>query len=414
MQNEIQKSKGFKITAVCSLVYFASYFARKDFAAALAGMVTSGAMDKTTGGLIGTALFICYGIGQLLFGYLADRIKPWILLVTGLALSGATNALMPLVPSTSLMIPIWAVNGFAQAMLWPPIVRMLADELEPERFVKANLYVTSAAHISTILLYLYVPVCLTLFDWRTVFFTAGILAVSVMLIFTVCMWKTITSKSTIRKKTVEKSDTGHTESFISIMSRAGIWFVLIGIIMMGFLRDGIESWLPTLYAEVFERDASESVLFSAILPVFSIISIMLATALHKIPIFNNEASGTLIFFIIAAVLSLPLSLLMTMDTAWARITCLVLCALVTASMHAVNFLYISCLPGRFASIGRAATASGICNACTYVGAAISTYGIAAIAESTSWSVTVIVWAVIAALGATSSLLALPRYGKFIK
>lgn len=414
MHNSKRTSLGFKITAVCSLVYFASYFARKDFAATLAGMVTSGALDKTTGGLIGTALFICYGVGQLLFGYLADKIKPWILIVTGLSLSGISNVLMPLVPDTALMIPLWAVNGFAQAMLWPPIVRMLADELDSEKFVKANLYVTSAAHVSTILLYLYVPMCLTFFDWKTVFFTAGILAIATMLIFTVCMWKTVTEGGVARKSDVKKSDTGHSESFISIMNRAGIWFVLIGIIMMGFLRDGIESWLPTLYAEVFNRDASESVLFSAILPVFSILSIMLATALHKLPLFNNEASGTLVFFLIAAGVSLPISLLMTLDAAWARIICLVLCALITAAMHAVNFLYISCMPGRFKRMGRAATASGVCNACTYIGAAISMYGIAAIAESSSWSVTVIVWAVIAAVGALTSLLALPKFKRFIK
>ena len=143
-------------------------------------------------------------------------------------------------------------------------------------------------------------------------------------------------------------------------------------------------------------------------------SIALATALHKIPLFNNEASGTMIFFLIAVGLSLPLSFLMTLEAAWARIVCLVLCALVTATMHAVNFLYISCLPGRFANMGRAATVSGVCNACTYVGAAISMYGIAAITEISSWSVTVIVWAVIAAIGAVSSLLALPRFKKIIK
>ena len=155
-------------------------------------------------------------------------------------------------------------------------------------------------------------------------------------------------------------------------------------------------------------------LFSAILPVFSILSIVIATALHKLPLFNNEASGTLIFFLIAAGVSLPLSFLMSLDAAWARITCLVLCALITAAMHAVNFLYISCMPGRFAKMGRAATASGVCNACTYIGAAISMYGIAAIAESFDWSVTVIVWAVIAVIGAITSLLALPKFKKFIK
>jgi hypothetical protein len=56
--------------------------------------------------------------------------------------------------------------------------------------------------------------------------------------------------------------------------------------MMGILRDGIESWLPTLYSEAFNRDASESILVSVALPIFSIISISTAEIiLYAIPLY---------------------------------------------------------------------------------------------------------------------------------
>jgi sugar phosphate permease len=83
-------------------------------------------------------------------------------------------------------------------------------------------------------------------------------------------------------------------------------------------------------------------------------------------------------------------------------------------MHGCNFLLISCMPGRFASYRKAATTSGFSNACTYVGAAISMYGIPSDAEAFGWRATVGSWFIVAALGLAASLIAVGAYTAFIK
>ena len=183
---------------------------------------------------------------------------------------------------------------------------------------------------------------------------------------------------------------------------------------MGFLRDGIESWLPTLYGEAFGRTASESILVSAILPVFSILSVTAIKIAHKTRLFYNESSGSMVLFCATAALCVPLAIMINFEQAAWRLVCLIIAALICGTMHAVNFLYISCLPGRFAAYGKAATASGFCNAFTYVGAAISMYGIAAVTEWMGWSATAISWILVAALGAVCSLFALRKYTTFLK
>ena len=160
------------IIALCSLVYFVSYFARKDFAAVQVEMIGSGAVSSVTAGLIGTALFICYGAGQLVSGYLGDKIKPQYLLMAGLSATAFANFTMTFVTDSAWMIPVWGLNGFAQAMLWPPIVKILSNHLDHDRFVTANLIVTTAAHVATILLYLYVPICIRFMSWQSVFYSA--------------------------------------------------------------------------------------------------------------------------------------------------------------------------------------------------------------------------------------------------
>ena len=418
MKTERRASSGY-LVALCSLIYFVSYFARKDFAAVLAAMLSDGIIDKSIGGFIGMGLFICYGVGQLVSGYLGDRIRPTILLMSGLVTTAVCNFLMPIVPTTGLMIPVWALNGFAQAMLWPPIVRILSDNLDHERFVMSNLIVTSAAHVSTILLYVYVPICLQFADWKTVFFTATIVSSVAIVIFAISlMLVTMDKKPAAKKQETAGAQTTDEKpsdvNFLALFAKSGVFMVFFAIIMMGFLRDGIESWLPTLYSEAFDRGAGESILVSAILPIFSILSITVITALHKTRLFSNETRGAAVLFALAIVLCIPMAILINFEQSALRLICLILAAFVCACMHAINFLYISCLPSRFAKFGKAATASGFCNACTYVGAAISMYGIGAISDLMGWSITVVSWIAVAAIGALFSLLAFGKYRGFVQ
>ena len=409
-----KNTKSF-IVALCSIVYFVSYFSRKDFAAVMAGMISDAVIDKVDGGFIGMGLFICYGVGQLISGWLGDKIKPSYLILFGLSTTAICNLLMPIIPGGHAMIPVWAVNGFAQAMLWPPIVRLLADNLEHESFVKANLIVTSAAHVATILLYLYVPVCLEFFDWKTVFFSATALALVAMAIFILSLVMILPS-DTVKSPTKKIKSTdikGATVGYPKLIIRAGLIPIFACIIMMGFLRDGIESWLPTLYSEAFERDASESILVSVSLPIFSILSLMIITALYKTKLFKNEALGSFILFIAVTLLSVPMAILITSKAFASRTICLIIACTICACMHGCNFLLISCLPGRFSKRGKAATTSGFCNAFVYVGAAVSMYGMAIISEKLGWRATILSWLVVGALGALFTAISYKSYTKFI-
>ena len=68
-------------------------------------------------------------------------------------------------------------------------------------------------------------------------------------------------------------------------------------------------------------------------------------------------------------------------------------------MHGVNYMLISMAPRQFRRFGRVSLVSGALNSCTYVGSAISTYGIALLSETLGWQGTSVLWAVIAGGGA---------------
>ncbi|MBQ2793643.1 MAG: MFS transporter [Clostridia bacterium] len=404
------------IVAVCSLVYFVSYFSRKDFAAAMAEMIADGVIDKPLGGYISMAMFVLYGVGQLVSGFLGDRLPPAYLLTAGLITTSLTNLLMPILPAGA-MIPLWAVNGFAQAMLWPPIVRILADNLSSEGFVRANLVVTCAAHLSTVLLYLYVPLCILVASWKMAFFTASLIALLAGLAVIILATVFVLGDKRKREDTdapVSNSTAKKDNNYLHLAVVSGLPTIFVAIICMGFLRDGIETWLPTLLSEAFGMNAGRSILISVLLPVFAAVAIAVITVLHKTRLFTCEVLGSLVIFVGSVAVTLMLSFTVTGEGLTAKAVTLVLACLVSAAMHAVNFLYISCLPRNFAKYNRAATTSGICNAFTYVGAAISMYTISTVSERFGWPAVMISWCAVALVGAILSLLSLKRYSIFIR
>lgn len=408
------------IIFLCTLAYFASYFSRKTFSVVMVNMLDTEVLTKDIAGLIGTALFVFYGAGQLLSGYLGDRLQPKNLMFSGLMISAVCNLLLPLMPNGYLMIPVWAINGFAQALLWPPIVRILSDNLSHEKYVTANLIVTCGAHVSTIVLYLYAPLCISIMSWKLVFFTSTVFCIIAGAIFLVAMSLVLPKNSeiidTLPEKTQENKVNAqeNKQSIYQILVKNGVLPIFVCIIAMGFMRDGIESWLPTLYSDVFEQTSENSILVSVALPIFSIISLFAVRAIHKGKIFNNEVRGAGILFGLSIVLCIPLCFLINVNNSVCRILCLLLACVVCAFMHSCNFLLISCVPGRFAKTGRASTVSGLCNACTYIGAAVSMYGIALISDNLGWSATIISWIGICVLGVVFAIMSFAKYTRFLK
>ena len=409
---EKKYSKG-GIIALCSLVYFVSYFSRKDFAAVMEGMISESVIEKSLAGLALTMLFIFYGIGQLISGYLGDKFKASHIISFGLSLTTVCNFLMPFASADILMVILWGINGFAQAMLWPPIVKILSAHLTHEQYVTANLIVTSAAHVATILLYLFVPICLEFMNWESVFYTSSAISLFALLLFIMALGFVLPAEPGVKVEKKEEN-INKSEPIFTLFRKTGVIPIFVCIIACGFLRDGIESWLPTLYSEAFGRGASESILVSVILPIFSIASVTLIKILHKNSLFNNEASGTALLFLFAVLLCIPLAFFISVNQVWARAVSLVLTALICSAMHGINFLLISCIPGRFARFGRASTVSGITNSFVYIGAAIATYGIALVSAALGWTVTIITWIAISLVGVIMTIPAHRRYTAFIK
>ena len=74
MKKITNKKKIFWLVVLCSIVYVISYVTRINYAAVLVEVVDSEGYSKVAASMALTGLFITYAVGQLLNGYLGDKI----------------------------------------------------------------------------------------------------------------------------------------------------------------------------------------------------------------------------------------------------------------------------------------------------------------------------------------------------
>ena len=401
MKNITAKSRStLYFCFLCCLVYFTSYLTRIDYAAVLVEIIADLNITKSAASIAVTGSFITYGLGQLVSGYLGDKISPRILIAAGLCCTSATNILMSVLPNITVMTIFWCFNGFFQAMLWPPLVRIMAENLDEATYANASVSVSAAASVATIAVYLLSPLVIILSGWKLVFLICGSAG-----FITVLLWLTGTrSISSGKAKPAGNTPAGAVS--VSVLARSGIFIIMTGIILQGILRDGISTWMPTYISEVFDLGTSVSILTAVILPVFSIMSVSVGSSLQKK--IGNEVKTAAILYGVSAVSAL---LIIPVFSSSMIISALMM-AVITGAMHGVNLMLISRLPVHFRKYGKVSTISGVLNACTYVGSALSTYGFAHLSEAFGWYFIIISWAVIAGLGTAVCAVCIRRWEKF--
>ena len=139
---------------MCWLVYFASYIGRLNYSSAMPAMIGGSVITASQAGFISMVYFFAYGAGQFLNGMLADRLHPGKMIFAGLFASGLLNLAMGFLSGFGMMALFWCVNGYTQAMIWPPIMRIFAKMMTEERKVKYCVHITSTMAVGTL-----APIC---------------------------------------------------------------------------------------------------------------------------------------------------------------------------------------------------------------------------------------------------------------
>ena len=407
-----------KIAWLFSAVYFASYVMRINFAVMLVRICSDMRLPKTALAIVLTALTVTYGAGQIISGLLGDKVNPQSLLTVGLSAAILCNVAMFFAQTPPLMAIIWGINGMAHAMLWPPIVRMLSTHLSDDEYNYSVVRVSWGSSGATLLLYLVCPLLLYVMPWRAVMLVCAAVGALILALWLAVGKRLLDAQSASEKR--EKRNTCEEFKPVPVPKYVYLPILLIalGIVSQGALRDGVTNWMPSYLAESFGI-SEESAIIAAVIPALtSIVSFSFAAYVQRKWIKNEVlCAGTV--FGAAALFS---GLLLLANTALQPLLApavslafsVIAMALIIGAMHCVNLMLITIVPKRFVKSGKVSTYSGILNACTYIGAALSNYGFAALAEWRGWNATVLAWLAVCAMGLALCLAATARWERFKK
>ncbi len=384
--------------------YFVSYITRINFAAIIAKIEEADGIPETILGLAVSGSSIFYGAGQLVSGYLGDRIQPKKLIGAGLILTTITNCLMPLLSNPYFMIVVWSINGLIQAFMWPPMVRLMGNIFNHDDYSRACVVVSWGSSFGTIIIYLISPLIIMLSGWRAVFFFSAVCGI----LMAGFWWKScpLIPAEPIATKKQDNKTNGSIKNIFSPL----LFFILLAIALQGALRDGVTNWTPSYITKTFGVNAEFAILSTVILPIFSIVSFQISSQIYRRKIKNPLSCAGLFFgvgFAAATVLSLFFKTNLPLSVTLAALLC--------GCMHGVNLMLVCMVPGHYEKFGKISFVSGLINSFTYVGSAISTSAVAALAEKTgNWQLIIGIWAVIALLGMIISVCFAKKYRKTMK
>ena len=390
---------------LCPLIYFGSYVTRKNYSIVIAAIIATEGIGDADAALAETLALISYGVGQVVSGILGDRFKPKTLITCGLTATTIINALMAIVPDPFVRAVLWCVNGFAQSLLWPPLVRIMAATMNEETYSKVCVNTNVAGISGMVFVYLTASLLwIPYFSWKYVFVFSALLCGVIDVFWCILARKTPQPAPTIgRRKTKQAENPFNKKKLFA----SGILLIAVAIVMQGALRDGVSTWVPKFMMETFGSDSDSAILKSVLLPIAGVVFLKIAEFVQK-KFFSDEIVAATVIFSFGLLFSAVLFFTYNKN----EYLSLLLAGLITGCMHGVNLFLVCVVPAKFEKYGIVSTVSGIINSLTYVGSALATQGFALTKEYAGWTATIGSWLLIAGIGILCCILAYKPWKRF--
>ena len=317
----------------------------------------TGIMTVSEIGILGTVFTVVYAVFRFLNSILADRLKPWILLCTGLLICGLSNICFSLFPSFLLLAILWGLNGFGQSMLWGSIIAVLMTVYEQEKARKRLTVLSASILIGNIIGVLLSSFLIMQIGLRSAFYVPGALnaVISVILFFTV------------RKVPFEPKSTSvrsHLGGAFRVLKDRDLLRQLLPVILHGVVKDNLNLWIAAYFMTFFMIDIKSSLLLVVAVPAVGLIGRLIYN-----PVFSLLRKNELLVAVTAFLVQTAAAFLLLIPGV-ETIPAAVCLAVISAMTSLINCSYHAVYPLRFRERGYAATVSGVLDLFIYGGAGL--------------------------------------------
>ena len=264
------------------IAYVVFHICRKNIAVALPSMGKALNLSNTELGLLGSTLYVTYGIGKFVNGVIADKANVRTFLPTALILSAICNLCFVLsavfitpghvsffgLPSATVLLWVmaffWGANGWFQSCGFPPVAKSLSYWFSnSERGTKWSLWSTSH-QIGVFAAVMVSGFAIDKFGWKAAFYIPAVICI----ITGLWLYDRLRDKPQSlglpdvekyreepvaynRETEEEKDNRSYFQIFKEhIIFNPVIWMLAIAYIFVYIIRFGTEDWLVKYLVEV--------------------------------------------------------------------------------------------------------------------------------------------------------------------
>lgn len=179
-QEEVKKEYRYwrlRILYSMFIGYAFYYFTRKSFTFAMPGLIDDLHFDKGQLGLLGSVLYITYGISKFASGIISDRSNPRFFMAFGLMMTGVFNICFGMSSSLLMFALFWGLNGWFQGFGWPPCARFLTHWYSQNE--RGSWWSTwNVSHnIGAFVIPWIIGACLQYANWRYAMYVPGVICI---------------------------------------------------------------------------------------------------------------------------------------------------------------------------------------------------------------------------------------------
>ena len=391
--------------------YSAFYLVRANLAIALPGMREEFDYTRAETGFVVTIYSLIYGLGKFFNGYFSDNSDARYFMSIGLFCSALLSAFVSISTGLVFLSIVWACNGWAQSMGWPPSAKLLTHWFSSKE-IGTKWSIWSCSHqIGSAAIAILGGYLIHQYGWRSAFTVPAIIS-SVISLF---LFNRLRNKpTTVGLPEVEiykdeerliPANTNNEKLTIKeiinlVLTNKLVWYVSLANMFLYIPRMGILTWAPTFLSEFKGADI---LLAGSQLAIFDIAGIpgAIIAGWFSDKVFKGKRGTVATVYLILLALSLVVLWQTPKGYHLLDTIALVFAGFLVAGPQVLAGIAIA----DFASKKAVGVATGFMGLITYMfGAAMSGLGIGRLVDIWGWDVGFIVFIVSALVAAMLFLL----------
>ena len=385
-----QKAGQKRIMLLSAIAYGLAYTLRVNIAVVIPFITAARGFTFTQMGLVTSLYFTTYMFGQLISGYLGEKLPAKLMIICGLFISAACNLGVSLASSFTILALCWTINGLAQSMLWAPLIKTLSLWFPARQLSNVSFTMSVSIIIAYVISWGSSSVLANQLGWIWAFRLPALVVFAFVLVLVVFFQGQPANVKVQKRPKEEITDDLSMWQYISLIRLPALLLVAL---TQGIIREGINIWFPTIIDSTGHFKASSPVLVLVIVPLINFAGVIFIRRVNRY-LANDSIRTILVIFSFVTAAAFLINLL---QTSWFW-PILFLMITLLALTYGLTPVFTSIIPFQYAQFKRVSMTTGLIDFFIYLGAAIASFSSGWITDRYSWDRLMLLWLFAALIG----------------